>query len=154
MDHVELTKLTNKHLHSLLQSDSYLSDIPPDITSEECKNLIALAYGQSISIWLDRGPYTPKMKIIVPVGAETTVAKLKKAIQTQFEMHHLRTGETGSMSKTRARIQWKYIWRTYLLEFDGVRLVEDGKSLEEIEIRHESVLKFVKRRRIKSNKRK
>lgn len=146
MDHIELTKLTNRRLQDLLQNDSYLADIPPDITSEECKNLIALAYGQSLSIILDRGSHNPQMKIIVPLGA--TVAKVKKAIQTQFVANHLRTiaGKT--------RIQWKYIWRTYLLEFDGERLEDDRKSLEEIGIRHESVLKFVKRRRVKNNERK
>lgn len=146
MDHTELTKLTKKRLEDLLQNDSYLSDIPPDITSEECKNLIALAYGQSISIILDRGVCNAKMKIIVPVGAETTVGTLKKAIQTQFDSNQGRTESAG----TRGRIKWKYIWKAYWLEFDGDRLEDDVKSLEDIGIRHGSLVKFVKRKRVKN----
>ncbi|XP_063697927.1 U11/U12 small nuclear ribonucleoprotein 25 kDa protein-like [Culicoides brevitarsis] len=145
----ELSKLTKKRLKHLLKDDTYLSDIPPDITSGECKNLIALAYGQSISLLLDRGPTNPKMKIIVPAGEKTTVEHVKKAIRTQFTLNHSRTGDAG-----RKIIRWKYIWKTYWLKFEGSPLDDDRKTLEDLGIGHGSELKFMKRRRIKNSDKK
>lgn len=41
-------------------------------------------------------------------------------------------------------ISWRYIWRTYYLDYHGVRLTDDNKLLDNYGIGNKSVLKFVK----------
>lgn len=43
------------------------------------------------------------------------------------------------------KISWRYIWRTYYLEFDGDPLTDDRQILAHYGIRNKSVLRFVKK---------
>lgn len=43
------------------------------------------------------------------------------------------------------KISWRYIWRTYFLEFNGIILDDDNQLLSHYNIRNKSVLGFVKR---------
>lgn len=44
------------------------------------------------------------------------------------------------------RISWRFVWRTYWLDLDGIRLTNDDKCVREYGVINHSVLRFVKKR--------
>lgn len=64
LDHNELVKLTKEAIHNIIESDPLLSGLPTDVTIEELKAQIAVAQGQAITLYLNRGEL-PKLGIVV-----------------------------------------------------------------------------------------
>lgn len=64
LDHNELVKLTKEAIHNIIESDPLLSGLPIDVTIEELKAQIAVAQGQAITLYLNRGEL-PKLGIVV-----------------------------------------------------------------------------------------
>lgn len=58
------------------------------------------------------------------------------------------TATESRSSEKIPNISWRYIWRTYFLEFDGSLLDDDTKLLSNYGIRNKSVLNFVKKAKI------
>lgn len=63
-DHNELVKLTRKAIDNIIESDPLLSGLPTDVTIEELKAQAAVAQGQAITVYLNRGEL-PKLGIVV-----------------------------------------------------------------------------------------
>ncbi|CAG4976173.1 unnamed protein product [Parnassius apollo] len=137
ISHDELLEITQSSLCTLLNCDSVLSDLPSDIIIEEILSQIAVEHGQSISIFISREE-EPALKVIVPQKA--TVWDLKKAIARHFEIHQKRTG-------IKVKISWKYIWKTYDLNFDGIILDNNNSFIEDYGVTNKVTLSFKKRRR-------
>lgn len=64
LDHDELVKLTKGAIRNIIESDPLLSGLPADVTIEELKAQIAVAQGQAITLYLNRGEL-PKLGIVV-----------------------------------------------------------------------------------------
>ena len=57
----ELLEITKKTIADLIENDPILHDLPKDVTLEEVTNQLALQYGQSMTIFLqkDNGDICP-----------------------------------------------------------------------------------------------
>lgn len=64
ISHQELVKLTRAAIADLIENDPLLSGLPADITIEELKSQIAVAQGQAITLFLNRGEL-PKLAVVV-----------------------------------------------------------------------------------------
>lgn len=64
LDHEELMKLTKEAIDNIIESDPLLSGLPTDVTVEELKAQTAVAQGQAITVYLNRGDL-PKLGIVV-----------------------------------------------------------------------------------------
>lgn len=64
LSHKELIKLTKMAIDNIVESDPLLSGLPSDVTIEELKSQIAVAQGQAITLFLNRGKL-PKLAVVV-----------------------------------------------------------------------------------------
>jgi len=64
LSHQELIKLTKATIDSLVEHEPLLSGLPSDVTIEELKSQIAVAQGQAITLFLNRGEL-PKLAVVV-----------------------------------------------------------------------------------------
>ncbi|XP_011497174.1 PREDICTED: U11/U12 small nuclear ribonucleoprotein 25 kDa protein [Ceratosolen solmsi marchali] len=139
--HEELVKLTKEAIRNIIESDPLLSDLPLDPTAEEIKAQTAVAQGQAIVLFLDRGNL-PKLSIVVP-PRNTTVLDLKKAIKRQTNLALKREHVTR-------KISWKHVWKKYNLCYDNIILNNDREDIQNYGIVNKIVLRYVKRKRIKN----
>ncbi|XP_026314524.1 U11/U12 small nuclear ribonucleoprotein 25 kDa protein-like [Hyposmocoma kahamanoa] len=139
LSHDELLEITQSSISTLLTCDPLLSDLPPDITLEEVLSQIAVEHGQAITIFINRED-EPVLKVVVPQSA--TVSDLKKAIARHFEIYQKRI-------KNKVKISWKYIWKTYDLNYEGLILDCDHRSIDEYGVTNKVTLTFKKRRKRK-----
>lgn len=72
------------------------------------------------------------------VPQNASVRDLKKAIARHFEIHQKRTGN-------KVKISWKYIWRTYDLEFDSIVLDDDSSSIDLYGVTNRVIITFKKK---------
>ncbi|XP_020282883.1 U11/U12 small nuclear ribonucleoprotein 25 kDa protein-like [Pseudomyrmex gracilis] len=141
LGHQELVKLTKTGIADLIENDPLLSGLPADITIEELKSQIAVAQGQAITLFLNRGEL-PRLAVVVPTH-NTTVLDLKKSIKR----HVILSLKRENVNK---KISWKHIWKKYCLHFEDVRLDKDNKNIRAYGITNKAELHFVKRRREKN----
>uniref|UniRef100_A0A2A4ITG6 SNRNP25 ubiquitin-like domain-containing protein n=1 Tax=Heliothis virescens TaxID=7102 RepID=A0A2A4ITG6_HELVI len=141
LSHDELLEVTQSSLATLLSNDSLLKDLPNDILIEEVLSQIAVEHGQSITIFVSRET-EPTLKVIIPQSA--SVRGLKKAIQRHFELYQKRAG-------IKTKISWKYIWKTYNLNFDSIALDDDNAPIHNYGVTNKVTLQFKKK---KGNKKK
>lgn len=141
LDHDELVKLTKGAIRNIIDSDPLLSGLPADVTIEELKAQTAVAQGQAITLYLNRGEL-PKLGIVVPPH-HTTVLDLKKAIKRHTNLSLKR-------EKVKKKISWKHIWKKYHLCFENVRLTNDNENIKAYGITNKAELHYVKRRREKN----
>ncbi|XP_045511242.1 U11/U12 small nuclear ribonucleoprotein 25 kDa protein-like [Colias croceus] len=137
LSHDELLEVTRSSLCTLISCDSLLSDLPLDVITEEILLLTAAEHGQSITIFISR-ENEPKLKVIVPQTAK--VRDLKKSIARHFEIFQQRIG-------SKVKISWKYIWKTYNLDFDGILLDDDNSSIDNYGVCNKVTLNFKKKRK-------
>lgn len=64
LTHQELVKLTRTTVDNLVEHDPLLSGLPSDVTIEELKSQIAVAQGQAITLFLNRGEL-PRLAVVV-----------------------------------------------------------------------------------------
>lgn len=62
--HKELVELTKEAIVNIIESDPIFRGLPLDPTIDEIKAQIAVAHGQSITLFLERGPL-PTLSIVV-----------------------------------------------------------------------------------------
>ncbi|XP_050362112.1 U11/U12 small nuclear ribonucleoprotein 25 kDa protein [Nymphalis io] len=137
LSHDDLLEVSKSSLQTILNSDSLLSDLPPDIILEEIQSLTAVEHGQSITIYISRENEQP-LKVIVPQN--TTVRDLKKAIARHFQLHQNRIGN-------KVKISWKYIWKTYNVNFDSLILDDDNSCITSYGVTNKVTLTFKKKRK-------
>lgn len=149
--HRNLLNVTKERLKRVLAVTPFLDDITTDVTNYQIADEIAILTGESIKIYVKREPYR-KLKVIVP-ARHTTIAQLKSAIQRSFsasQRRQRRHHQSSSRAECRQRsgfgetISWKYIWRTYYLQFNGTPITDDTKTIKNYDILNKSVLNFVK----------
>ncbi|KAJ8726639.1 hypothetical protein PYW07_001337 [Mythimna separata] len=136
LSHDELLEVTQTSLANLLSKDPLMKDLPKDIIIEEILAQTAVEHGQSITILVSR-ENEPKLKVIIPQDA--TVRNLKKAIQRHFQLFQRRAGDT-------TKISWKYIWKTYSLNFDSIVLDDNNASIQNYGVTNKVTLTFKKQR--------
>lgn len=80
-----------------------------------------------------------KIKLFgLQVPAKATVIELKKCIARLINLQMRKK----SLCK---HIRWKYAWKAYWLNFDGIKLTDDNVMLYELGIENKSEITFVKR---------
>ncbi|XP_028172006.1 U11/U12 small nuclear ribonucleoprotein 25 kDa protein-like [Ostrinia furnacalis] len=141
LSHDDLIEVTNSSITALLKSDTLLCDLPSDVILEEVISQIAVEHGQSITINVSRED-EPALKVIVPQNA--TVIELKKAIARHFEIYQ-------SRMRSKVKISWKYIWKTYDLNYDGIILDSDYSHIDDYGVCNKVTLTFKKRKKKKKN---
>lgn len=62
--HEELIKLTKEAVYKIIESEPLFGGIPADATLEEVKAQSAVAQGQAITIYLNRGEL-PRLSVVV-----------------------------------------------------------------------------------------
>ncbi|XP_047369374.1 U11/U12 small nuclear ribonucleoprotein 25 kDa protein [Vespa velutina] len=140
-DHQELIKLTKEAIDNVIESDPFLSGLPLNVTVEEIKAQIAVAQGQAITLFLNRGEL-PKLSIVVPTHT-TTVLDLKRAIKRHTNLCFKR-------DNIKKKISWKHVWKKYNLCFDDVQLLNDRENLRTYGISNKAELYYVKKYREKN----
>lgn len=141
LEHLELLKLTKKAIDNIIESDPLLCGLPSDVTIEELKAQIAVAQGQAITLYLNRGEL-PKLGIVVPPH-HTTVLDLKKAVKRHTNLSLKR-------EKVKKKISWKHVWKKYHLCFQNVKLTDDNENIKTYGIVNKAELHYVKRHREKN----
>lgn len=141
LSHHDLVKLTKEAIHNIIESDPLLHGLPCDVTVEEIRSQIAVAQGQAITLFLNRGEL-PKLGVVVSPHT-TTVLDLKKAIKRQTNLSLKR-------ENIRKKISWKHVWKKYHLCFDDVKLTNDNENIKAYGITNKAELHYVKRRREKN----
>ncbi|KAH0553262.1 U11/U12 small nuclear ribonucleoprotein 25 kDa protein [Cotesia glomerata] len=139
--HEELVKLTQEAIDKIIESDPLFSGLPSDVTTEELKSQTAVAQGQAITLYLNRGEL-PRLSIVVSPNS-TTVLDLKKAIKRQTTLALCR-------ERVKKKISWKHVWKKYDLCFDGVPLNNDNENIKNYGIANKVELQYVKKRREKN----
>lgn len=141
LSHQDLVKLTKEAIRNIIESDPLLRGLPCDVTIEEIKSQIAVAQGQAITLFLNRGEL-PRLGIVVSPHT-TTVLDLKKAIKRQ-------TNLSLERENVKKKISWKHVWKKYYLCFDNVKLTNDNENIKTYGITNKTELCYVKRRREKN----
>lgn len=141
LDHHDLVKLTREAIDNLIESDPFLSGLPLNVTIEEIKAQIAVARGQAITLFLNRGEL-PKLSVVVPTH-KTTVLDLKRAIKRHTNLCFKR-------ENIKKKISWKHVWKKYHLSFDNVQLCNDNENLKTYGITNKAELYYVKKHREKN----
>ncbi|XP_046491986.1 U11/U12 small nuclear ribonucleoprotein 25 kDa protein [Neodiprion pinetum] len=138
--HDELVKLTKDAINKIIESDPLFSGIPADATVEEIKSQSAVAQGQAITLYLNRGEL-PMLSVVVPPH-NTTVLDLKKAIKR----HTLLALKREKVTK---KISWKHVWKKYNVCFGSTQLVNDNENIKNYGLTNKTELHYVKKRREK-----
>ncbi|EFN80891.1 U11/U12 small nuclear ribonucleoprotein 25 kDa protein [Harpegnathos saltator] len=141
LSHHELIKLTKVAIDNIIESDPLLSGLPSDVTIEELKSQIAVAQGQAITLFLNRGEL-PKLAVVVPPH-DTTVLDLKKAIKRHMSLSLKR-------ENIKKKISWKHIWKKYHLCFEHIKLANNNENIKTYGIANKAELHFMKKRREKN----
>ncbi|KAL2720579.1 U11/U12 small nuclear ribonucleoprotein 25 kDa protein [Vespula squamosa] len=141
LDHQELVKLTKEAIDNLIESDPFLCGLPLNVTIEEIKAQIAVAQGQAIVLFLNRGEL-PKFAIVVPTH-KTTVLDLKRAIKRHTNLCFKR-------DNIKKKISWKHVWKKYNLCFNNTQLSNNKKNLKSYGITNKAELYYVKKYREKN----
>lgn len=138
LKHEDLCEITHSTLRRLLAADPLLSDLPGDVTTEEVNAQIAVLQGQSITVFILRNLESPLAVVIPHQG--TTVQDLKRAIQRSFDLKQQRL-------RSKTKISWKYIWRTYHLQHDLQTMKDNNEFVINYGVKNKSEIRFVKRLR-------
>lgn len=141
ISHRELVKLTKEAIHNIIENDPLLHGLPTDVTLEEIKAQTAVAQGQAITVFLNRGEL-PELGIVVPPH-NTTVLDLKKAIKRHTNLALKR-------ENVKKKISWKHVWKKYHLCFGDVALMDDKENIKSYGIANKTKLRYVKKRREKN----
>lgn len=136
LSHEDLLEITQSILKRLIAADSLLKDLPLDVTTEEVLSQIAVEQGQSITVTVLRGSDSPVDVVIAQQGA--TVKDLKLAFQRAFALKQQR-------SRNKTKISWKYVWKTYNFQYEGMQLKKNSDPVSNYGITNRSQVRFVKR---------
>lgn len=90
----------------------------------------------------DKIKYTTSLQL----HAEGRSSKHENTHQSSDDDSNNDQDDNNSHSIQCNNISWRYIWRTYLLDFHGTRLTDDNQLVNAYGIGNKSVLKFVKKK--------
>ncbi|KAJ8344981.1 hypothetical protein SKAU_G00291740 [Synaphobranchus kaupii] len=138
LPHSEFLDIFEEGLARIVQ-DPLLCDLPIQVTLEEVNSQVALEYGQAMTVRVCKAD-GEVMPIVVIQNA--TVLDLKKAISRFMELKQQREGGVKHVS-------WRYVWRTFHLVFEGVKLDDDKMKLKDYGIRNRDEVTFMKKLRKK-----
>lgn len=119
--------------------DPLLSDLSPDVTLEELQSRLTLESGQAMTVIVKRAD-ADVYPVIVSLNA--TVTDLKKAIEQHIHIQQCR-------AKQKQTISWRYVWKSYWLVFDGVKLKDSNMLLKDLGLFNRCEVHFVKRLRLR-----
>ncbi|XP_063980499.1 U11/U12 small nuclear ribonucleoprotein 25 kDa protein-like [Diachasmimorpha longicaudata] len=140
--HEELVNLTREAIYKIIESDPLFRGLPSDATVEEIKAQTAVAQGQAITVYLNRGKL-PRLAIVIAPHS-TTVLDLKKAIECQTNLSLKR-------EKVHKKISWKHVWKKYHIYFDQIPLNNDKENIKSYGVANKVELHYRKRLREKNN---
>ncbi|CAH0549615.1 unnamed protein product [Brassicogethes aeneus] len=140
LTHEDLLEISQSSLKRLITTDTLLRDLPVDVTVEEVTSQIALLQGQSITVTVYRYSESSLNVVIPQQGA--TVLDLRRAIQRCYTLKQQR-------QRSKTKISWKYIWKTYYLQNVDTRQVlrDHKKYVSDYGVQNRSVVRFVKKLR-------
>ncbi|XP_063926244.1 U11/U12 small nuclear ribonucleoprotein 25 kDa protein-like [Zophobas morio] len=141
LSYEDLCEITQSSLRRLIAADPLLQDLPGDVTTEEVLAQIAVAQGKSITVVVLRHYETPLHVVIPQLG--TTVRDLKRAIQRNFTLRQQRL-------RSKTKISWGYVWRTYDLLHWGKPMSKDGELVSNYGVVNRSEIRFGKKLRRKA----
>ncbi|XP_011298407.1 U11/U12 small nuclear ribonucleoprotein 25 kDa protein [Fopius arisanus] len=139
--HEELVNLTKEAIDKIIESDPLFRGLPSDATVDEIKAQVAVAEGQAITVYLNRGAL-PRLAVVVPPN-NTTVSDLKKAIECQTNLSLKR-------EKVHKKISWRHIWKKYDICFDQVPLNNNEENMKNYGVCNRVELHYRKRHREKN----
>lgn len=142
LSHEDLLEISESTIKKIIATDELLKDLPLDVTNEEVLSQVAVCQGRSITVTILRYSESPLNVVIPQQGA--TVKDLKSAIQRNFSLRQQR-------EKIKSKISWKYVWKTYNLQHEGMTLKRNRDLVTDYGVRNKSELKFVKRLNNKGN---
>ncbi|KAI8330750.1 hypothetical protein BC941DRAFT_166710 [Chlamydoabsidia padenii] len=126
---------TEKGLEQTIQAllkDPLLSDVPNLPTEQILDDLIALELGHAYKIRIQRGTL-PSLSIVV--GQASTVRDIKTLVEKAWAQQEENKHRT---------VSWKYIWRTYCLEWKKQRLVKDEAMVSQLGLYEDATLGFIR----------
>ena len=144
--HEEAVQFVKQSLNGLLTADPLLSDLPPNVTLEEVRLLIAHEHGQAIRVVLEREDRTFLPVIVL---RDATIRELKRAVEKATELKLSRDIEEKPDRPPKKSLNWKYVWKSYYLSADGRKLKDDDATHKDCSINNNDRLCFVKRLREK-----
>ena len=154
LSHEQFQALVRSEIKTLIRSDPVLGDLDADdITTEDVEHLLALHHGQAMHVKVLRGDDT---HIPLVLRRDATLLQLRRRIKiaTLKELEADRGNEDDRKRRrfrpSPARISWKYVWKTYGLEFENVVLTDLNRKLVDAGVRNGSTLTFVKLRKAKT----
>ncbi|GAB6025867.1 U11/U12 small nuclear ribonucleoprotein [Chamberlinius hualienensis] len=135
LSHKDAMEMVLNKLTNIVTMDPLLKDVPTPLMLDEINALIALEYGQAMTVNVVKadGEVLP---VIVKQSAR--VFELKRAIRRATELKLMR-------SKTPVKISWRYVWKTYWLYFQGQKLDKDHKYLKDYGVTNRETVTFLKR---------
>ncbi|KAI9515297.1 U11/U12 small nuclear ribonucleoprotein [Dissostichus eleginoides] len=131
----EILDIFEEGLAQLVQ-DPLLCDPPNQVNLEEVNSQIALEYGQAMTV---RVLKTDGEIMPIVVVQNATILDLKKAICRFMGRKQQREGGVK-------QVRWGYVWRSFLLVFQGEKLDEDKIRLKDYGISNMDEVTFMKRR--------
>jgi U11/U12 small nuclear ribonucleoprotein SNRNP25 len=141
LSHEDLCEITQSSLRRLIAADPLLQDLPGDVTTEEVLSQIAVAQGKSITVVVLRH-FETSLSVVIPQSG-TTVRDLKRAIQRNFTLRQQRL-------RSKTKISWRYVWRTYDLLHWGKPMGKDGELVSAYGVVNKSEIRFGKKLRGKA----
>lgn len=154
-NHRNLRNKTKERLQSLFDATSLLRDFTGDVTPDEIAAEISIIKGDSIKVYIERGPHQ-RLKVIV--SRTSKLSELKSAFRRTFlalkqrQKNAKHTKRSDKRSEPFANISWKYIWRTYYLRHNGIALTDNDKLLTDYGVSNKDSLDFVKITKIERRK--
>jgi len=136
--HENLVALFRKKIAEIITKDPILNDLDKDMSVDEINNQLSLENGDSMKIFIRRGDGT---LIDVIVKQTATLKDLKMAIKRHINVKHKRLNSGDSSTLI---LNWKYIWKTYSLAFDGKLLDNDKIILRDFGVCNKSELCFLR----------
>ncbi|XP_044016576.1 U11/U12 small nuclear ribonucleoprotein 25 kDa protein-like [Aphidius gifuensis] len=135
-NHDDLVKLTKDAIEKIIESDPLFSGLHGEATIDEIKAQTAVAQGQAITLYLNRGKLS-KLSIVVAPN-NTTINDLKKSIKRQTNLSLIRKNIIK-------KISWKSVWKKYDLCFDDVVLDDDNENIKTYGISNRTELHYKKK---------
>ena len=139
--HKDAVDCVKSNIDWLLARDPLMADLAQAITLEEVDSLVALEKGQAMTVLVQRQDASA-LHVIVHQNAN--VGHLKKAVEKVCDLNIYR--KTQDRPK---KINWKYIWKSYWLLYEGQKLKPDHRPLRDWGIGNEHSVSFIRRLKLK-----
>ncbi|XP_053211572.1 U11/U12 small nuclear ribonucleoprotein 25 kDa protein-like [Panonychus citri] len=124
-----------QQIEKLTQIDPVLKRLPSDVSLKELEDIVGLHEGRCWKIIVER---YDGQEIELITDKESTISALKKSLQFYFTKHLKR-----SNVKLQTKISWKCFWKRYDLCLNGLRLLDNSRTIKDFGIVNNSKLHFL-----------